>query len=133
MTSAPRKLSAAGSACLRVFSEEKGRQRGFPITTTIEIILLEQNYFLHLQQPVRLVCYSWLGKQVTTLTARCSSVSPHVRKLTVILCSKEVLLRASHLFRQGERSASCGEGLQKSIFFVSLMFQCFSTGKTSTF
>lgn len=84
--------AASGRQCLHlpVSSAGKGWHWGF--SPTCKIILLEQNYYSCLQQPeeVSFVYYSCLGKQVTMLITCCFSVSPYIRKLTVILCSKEL-------------------------------------------
>lgn len=56
-----------------------------------------------------------------------------MRKFPAILCWRAELLWASHLVKWGERNASCGEGMQNSAFFFSLIHQCFSTGEIPTF
>lgn len=113
--------------------EGQGKELGF--FHHVKYLLRGKLIFMSaaIRRTVRPVCYSWLKKQVTMLATCCSSVSPHMRKLPAILCSRAELLWASHLVKWGERSASCGEGMQKSAFFFGLICPCFSTGQTPTF
>lgn len=140
MTSAPRKLSAAGSACLCVFSEGKGRAGQRVWFGGVFFSPTMQDHFGRVKllltsaatKTVRLVCFSWLGKPVTMLTPCCSSVSPRIGKLRVLLCSREVLLWATPL-NEGKGVRPVGRDCRSRFFFFSIIFCRFSTGKTSTF
>lgn len=140
MTSALRKLSAAGSACLCVFSEGKGRAGQRVWFGLVFFSLTMQDHFVRVKllftstatKTVRLVCFSWLRKPVTMLTPCCSSVSPRIRKLRVLLCSREVLLWASQL-NEGKGVCPVGRDCRNRFLFFSIIFWRFSTGKTSTF